>query len=57
MTIEELLKSGASAETIISALKEKSIIVPVWSGRYGLVQQFDPTKHPVMNKQIPGYRY
>lgn len=51
MTIEELLKSGASAETIISALKEKSIIVPVWSGRYGLVQQFDPTKHPVMNKQ------
>lgn len=51
MKIEELLKSGASAETIIAALKEKSIIVPVWSGRYGLVQQFDPTKHPVMNKQ------
>lgn len=51
MTIEELLKSGASAETTIAALKEKSIIVPVWSGRYGLVQQFDPTKHPVMNKQ------
>lgn len=51
MTIEELLKSGSSAETIIAALKEKSIIVPVWSGRYGLVQQFDPTKHPVMNKQ------
>lgn len=51
MTIEELLKSGASAETIIAALKEKSIIVPVWSGRYGLIQQFDPTKHPVMNKQ------
>lgn len=51
MTIEELLKSGASAETIIAALKEKSIIVPVWSGRDGLVQQFDPTKHPVMNKQ------
>ena len=51
MTIEELLESGASAETIIAALKEKSIIVPVWSGRCGLVQQFDPTKHPVMNKQ------
>lgn len=51
MTIEELLKSGASAGTIIAALKEKSIIVPVWSGRYGLIQQFDPTKHPVMNKQ------
>lgn len=51
MTIEELLKSGASAETIIAALKEKAIIVPVWSGRYGLAQQFDPTKHPVMNKQ------
>lgn len=51
MTIEELLKSGASAETIIAALKEKAIIVPAWSGRYGLAQQFDPTKHPVMNKQ------
>lgn len=51
MTIEEILNSENSAESKIAALKEKTIVVPVWSGRYGLVQQFDPTKHPVMNKQ------
>lgn len=52
MTIEEILTSKEmSAAQKVSALKEKTIIVPVWGGRYGLVQQFDPTKHPVMNKQ------
>lgn len=51
MTIEEILSSENSAESKIAALKEKTIVVPVWSGRFGLVQQFDPTKHPVMNKQ------
>lgn len=50
MTIEEILNSDNSAESKIAALKEKTIVVPVWSGRFGLVQQFDPTKHPVMNK-------
>ena len=51
MTIEEILNSGTPAESKIAALKEKTIAVPAWSGRFGLVQQFDPTKHPVMNKQ------
>ncbi len=51
MTIEEILNSENSAESKIAALKEKTIVDPVWSGRFGLVQQFDPTKHPVMNKQ------
>ena len=51
MTIEEILNSENTAESKIAALKEKTIVVPVWSGRSGLVQQFDPTKHPVMNKQ------
>lgn len=51
MTIEEILNSENSAESKIADLKEKTIVVPVWSGRFGLVQQFDPTKHPVMNKQ------
>ena len=51
MTIEEILNSENSAESKIAALKEKTIVVPLWSGRFGLVQQFDPTKHPVMNKQ------
>ena len=52
MTIEEILQSGGSAEQIISALKDKSINVPVWSGQKGLLQEFDPRKHPVMNKAI-----
>lgn len=49
MTIEEILTS-ASAEQIISALKEKSISVPLWGGEHGLEHQFNPSKHPVMDK-------
>lgn len=52
MTIEEILQSGGSAEQIISALKDKSINVPVWGGAKGLLQEFDPRKHPVMSKSI-----
>ena len=50
MTIEEILNSEETAAQIIAALKEKTISVPLWRGRFGLVQEFDPTKHPVMNK-------
>ena len=50
MTIDEILNSGGTAAQIIAALKEKTISVPVWGGRRGLVMEFDPTKHPVMNK-------
>lgn len=49
MSIDEIL-TGGSAQQIITALKEKAINVPVWGGRYGLVQEYDPKKHPVMNK-------
>lgn len=53
MSIEEILNSASlSPAEKVSALKEKTIPVPVWAGRYGLSQQYDPTKHPVMNKQI-----
>lgn len=52
MTIEEILNSTElTAAEKIAALREKTIQVPVWTGRYGLVHQFDTTKHPVMNKQ------
>lgn len=52
MTIEEILNSTElTAAEKIAALREKTIKVPEWTGRYGLVHQFDPTKHPVMNKQ------
>ena len=50
MTIEEILNAGGAPEQVIAALKEKSINVPLWRGRYGLVWEYDPTKHPVMNK-------
>ena len=50
MTIEEILNSGNNAANTIAALKEKAIIVPIWAGRNGLSQEFDPKKHPVMNK-------
>lgn len=35
---------------IMNRLKEKTINVPVWGGQFGLLQEFDPTRHPVMNK-------
>ena len=52
MPIEEIINSTElTAAQKVSALREKTIQVPKWTGRDGLVQQFDPTKHPVMNKQ------
>lgn len=52
MTIEEILNSTElTAAEKIATLKEKAIPIPVWAGRNGLVSQFDPTKHPVMDKQ------
>lgn len=51
MKIEEILNSGGTAEQKITALKEKTIKVPLWNGRCGLVQEFDPKRHPVMNRQ------
>ena len=52
MTIEEILNSTEiTAAEKVAALREKTIQVPAWTGRDGLVHQFDPTKHPVMNKQ------
>ena len=51
-TLEELLNSEAlTVEEKIAALKEKTIYIPKWYGCGGLQEQFDPTRHPVMNKQ------
>jgi len=53
MTIEEILNDPQmTAAQKVAALKEKIISVPAWGGAYGLVQQFDPKKHPVMNKKL-----
>ena len=51
MTIEEILQSEGTAQQKIAALKEKAIIVPQWGGTKGLEREYDPKKHPVMNKQ------
>lgn len=52
MPIEEIINSTElTAAQKVAALREKTIQVPAWTGRDGLIQQFDPTKHPVMNKQ------
>lgn len=51
MTIEEILQSKElSTAEKVAALREKTINVPVWGGRNGLQREFDPTKHPVMDK-------
>ena len=53
MTIQEILTTSAlTAGEKVAALRAKTIQVPLWSGRYGLSQQYDPTKHPVMNKSL-----
>lgn len=50
--IEDILGSGKTEREKITALKEKTISVPAWKGRDGLEKEYDPTKHPVMDKQI-----
>lgn len=49
-TIDELLLSSSPAEEKISTLRTKTTIVPPWSGTHGLVREYDPIYHPVMNK-------
>lgn len=49
--IEELIGSSAvSANDKVEALTQKEVSVPQWSGQHGLEAQYDPKKHPVMNK-------
>lgn len=50
--IEDILGSNKTEREKITALKEKTISVPAWTGRDGLEKEYDPTKHPVMDKRI-----
>ena len=53
MTLEEIIKSiETEPEAAMSALKEKSITIPVWDGKDGLKSQYDPKMHPVMDKAL-----
>ncbi len=51
MTIEDILNSAEiSNAQKIAYLKEKTITLPLWEGIRGLEAQYNPKKHPVMNK-------
>ncbi|MCF0187930.1 MAG: phage portal protein [Bacteroidaceae bacterium] len=50
--IKDILNGNLSERERITALKEKTIKVPLWTGRQGLINEYDPTKHPVMDKQL-----
>lgn len=51
--IEEIIDFRTkSANTIVAELMEKSVVVPAWGGRNGLQREYDPKKHPVMDKGI-----
>lgn len=53
LSIEEILGSTEmKAAEKITALKEKSITVPAWGGANGLMRQYDPQLHPVMQKRL-----
>lgn len=52
MTIQEILNGGGDVKDVITALKQKTISVPMWSGNCGLQAEYDPTMHPVMDKAI-----
>ena len=52
MKIEDILLTGRNPEEIIADLKTKSIYVPKWGGSTGLVNEYDPKRHPVMDNAI-----
>lgn len=49
MTIDELLNSKKPEEAV-NLLKQKSTILPSWYGKGGLMEQYEPQRHPVMDK-------
>lgn len=52
MTINEIIAPERNAALIIADLQEKSVIVPAWNGRQGLVREYDPKRHPVMSRSL-----
>lgn len=53
MTIDEILSSAELTATAkVTALQEKIIKVPAWGGPKGLVNAYNSTKHPVMDRAL-----
>lgn len=51
-SIQDILGGSMTERESITALKQKTIDVPIWTGKQGLINEYDPTKHPVMNKRL-----
>lgn len=50
-SIKDILGGDMTERERITALKQKTVSVPAWTGQKGLENEYDPTKHPVMNRQ------
>lgn len=53
--IEDIISKDRTASDIIADLREKAFPVPSWGGvgdKKGLVSEYDPKRHPVMDKSI-----
>lgn len=50
--VQDILGNPMTERERIAILKQKTINVPMWTGRHGLMNEYDPTKHPVMDKQL-----
>ena len=50
--IQDIIRQDRQPSEIISDLSEKAIDVPIWKGPKGLSVEYDPKKHPVMNRAI-----
>lgn len=50
-SIKDVLGGEMTEKERITALRQKTVSVPEWKGSNGLESEYDPTKHPVMDKQ------
>lgn len=51
-SLKEILGSNMTEKEKITALKQKTVTVPAWTGRKGLESEYEPSKHPIMDKQL-----
>lgn len=49
MKINDFIKNNGVDEAV-KVLRDKQVDVPAWSGARGLVNEYDPKRHPIMNR-------
>lgn len=47
-----MINEGGLDDNTIAALKDKAVYVPSWFGKDNLESQYNPKKHPVMNRSL-----